>query len=138
MKLTVYFDDPCQFWVGVIESEENNKLMACRYIFGKEPKDAEILDFINHRMLPLISRGKQTVDTGYKEDKRVNPKRLLRLAAKELHRSGVSTYAQQAMKLEYESRKNERKSLSRQAQEEMKERKYELRVQKAKMKHRGR
>ncbi|UKS27386.1 YjdF family protein [Paenibacillus sp. HWE-109] len=138
MKLTIYFEDQCKFWIGIIESEENNELRACRHIFGKEPKEMEILEFVNHQMLPLISRTKQTVETKYKEDKRINPKRLARLVTTEIQQRGMSTYAQQVIKLELENRKKETKILSRQAQEELKEKKYEIKVQKAKHKHKGR
>ncbi|MDF2858689.1 MAG: hypothetical protein K0Q87_4540 [Neobacillus sp.] len=137
MKLTVYFDLQCQFWVGIIESEENNKLKAARFIFGKEPKEAEILEFINFHMLPLINRVTQTIQTKLKDERRINPKRLIRLAAKELQQHGASTYAQDSVKLELENRKKESKKNSRQDQEEIKERKYELKSQKAKLKHRG-
>lgn len=43
-KLTVFFDDP--FWVGVFERIEENKLSVCRVVFGAEPKDYEVYDFI--------------------------------------------------------------------------------------------
>ncbi|WP_269446215.1 DUF2992 family protein [Brevibacillus brevis] len=45
--------------------------------------------------------------------------------------------AQEALKLEHEKRKKEKKVYTRQQRDEMKERKRELRLQKAKAKHRG-
>ena len=43
-KLTIYFEEP--FWVGVFEELDGNKLSVCRMVFGAEPTDAEIYDFI--------------------------------------------------------------------------------------------
>ena len=43
-KLTVFFDNP--FLVGVFECVEKNKLSVCRVVFGAEPKDYEVYDFI--------------------------------------------------------------------------------------------
>lgn len=138
MRLTVFWDEQCQFWVGVIESEADNRLRACRYVFGGEPKDAEILDFIHHRLLALLDETTQTVDTAYKRERRVSPKRLIRLAARDMQQRGASTYAQQAMQLEYENRKKERQTVSKQMKELEKERKFQLKTEKAKRKHRGR
>ena len=47
-QLTVFFDDP--FWVGVFERIEENKLSVCRVVFGAEPKDYEVYDFILKNM----------------------------------------------------------------------------------------
>ncbi|UNK19423.1 YjdF family protein [Paenibacillus sp. N3/727] len=135
MKLTVYFDG--QFWVGVVEENDNGKLKAGRYIFGPEPKDDEILAFIHKDLCELISKLSQDVDITTTSDRRVNPKRLARQVAHELSMKGISSYAQEALKLEYEKRKKEKQVYTRQQRDEMKERKRELRVQKAKAKHRG-
>ena len=43
-KLTIFFDN--SFWVGVFERVEGNKLSVCRVVFGTEPKDYEVYDFI--------------------------------------------------------------------------------------------
>jgi len=138
MKLTVFFDEQLQFWVGVVESEDDQRLRAVRHIFGKEPKEAEILDFIHLDLQRLLDATTQTVQTSPREERRINPKRMSRLAAQEIRQRGASTYAQQVMSMEYEHRKLERKSDSKRRQEELKERKIALKVQKAKLKHRGR
>ncbi|MEI4525619.1 YjdF family protein [Priestia megaterium] len=54
MSLTIYHDG--QFWVGIIEVVEGGKLKAFRYVFGTEPKDTEILDFIYDRLLEVINQ----------------------------------------------------------------------------------
>ncbi|MDQ1911080.1 YjdF family protein [Paenibacillus sp. GD4] len=138
MKLTVFFDEGCRFWIGVVEQEEEGRLRAYRHIFGSEPKDAEVLAFIRSEMMERMRQTQQSAESGLRSSRRVSPKRLARQAAKELGQRGVSTLAQQAIKLELESRKRMRKVLTRQQVEEQNERKYQLRVQKAKLKHKGR
>ena len=43
-KLTVFFEEP--FWVGVYERTESGQVDACRVVFGAEPKDYEVYDFL--------------------------------------------------------------------------------------------
>lgn len=135
MKLTVYYDG--QYWVGVVEEQDKGKLKAARYIFGTEPQDEEILHFIREEMWELVSRLSQEVAVKLSETKKVNPKRLARQAAYELRRKGVSSYAQEALKLEFEKRKLEKRAYSKQQREAMKARVRELKEKKAKEKHRG-
>ena len=42
--LTVFFEGP--FWVGVFERIEDGRLSVCRVVFGSEPRDYEVLEFI--------------------------------------------------------------------------------------------
>ncbi len=44
-RLIVYFEDP--FWVGIFEKVIDKKLSAAKVTFGAEPKDIEVLEFIN-------------------------------------------------------------------------------------------
>jgi len=136
MKLTVFHDG--QYWVGVMEEQHQGKLRAARYIFGCEPHDEEILQFIRKDMMRIASGLSQEVDVERSEATRINPKRLARQAAEEVRNRGVSSYAQEALRLEYEKRKRERRSLSKQQLLASLERKRELKRLKAKQKHRGR
>jgi hypothetical protein len=43
-KLTVFFEDP--FWVGIFERIEHGKLSASKVIFGAEPKDYEVWEYV--------------------------------------------------------------------------------------------
>ena len=43
-KLTVYFEDP--FWVGVFEKQDENGYAVARVVFGSEPGDAQLYEFI--------------------------------------------------------------------------------------------
>ena len=42
--LVVRFDG--QFWVGIVERVEDGALSSCRVVFGAEPSNEEVLDFV--------------------------------------------------------------------------------------------
>lgn len=44
MQINGFFDNP--FLVGVLSGQKKNKLSVCRVVFGAEPKDYEVYDFI--------------------------------------------------------------------------------------------
>ncbi|MED4170618.1 YjdF family protein [Priestia megaterium] len=136
MSLTIYHDG--QFWVGIIEFVEDGKLRAFRYVFGAEPKDKEILDFIYYKLQDIINQSVHSgLDVKGKSNKKINPKRLQRQVAKQINKVGVSTKAQEAMKQEYEERKKSKKKRAKQYREELKEQKYLMKKQKARAKHKG-
>ncbi|PPA85222.1 DUF2992 domain-containing protein [Brevibacillus laterosporus] len=136
MKLTVLYDG--QFWVGVIEYKEKNKLKAARNLFGAEPKDAEILEFVQKDLRDLLDRATiSSVLALDKKERRINPKRMIREARKEMNNRGVSTKAEQAIQQDLEKRKKERKVLSKERKEEIATYKREVARRKAKEKHRG-
>ena len=132
-KLTVFFEEP--FWVGVFERVSDGKLSVCKATFGAEPKDYEICDFILKNYYHL--RFSPGVAADVKEVGR-NPKRVQREVQKQVQNAGIGTKSQQALKLQQEQRKTERKVMSRQQREAEKERRFELKQQKRKEKHRGR
>ena len=131
-KLTVFFDDP--FWVGVFEKFDGGKLSVCRIVFGAEPTDAEIYDFIlgNYYCLrfsaPVKTEIKQKAD---------NPKRRQRNARRQLENTGIGTRSQQALQKQREEMKIERKEMFHEQREAEKLRQFELKQQKRKEKHRG-
>jgi hypothetical protein len=44
INLTVFFEEP--FWVGVFESTDRGKLSVSKVVFGAEPKDCEVFEFV--------------------------------------------------------------------------------------------
>ncbi|MEQ7051291.1 YjdF family protein [Paenibacillaceae sp. P-4] len=136
MKLTVFFEGP--FWIGVVENTEHGRLKACRHVFGSEPKDIEVLKFVDSLMMPLIERVTQGSEDAQEPLRRINPKRLARRVAMEMKQRGISTQSQEALRLDYESRKKERVCRSREEREALQEKKRSIRIHKRKEKHRGR
>ena len=132
-KLTVFFEEP--FWVGVFERVSDGKLSVCKVTFGAEPQDYEVYDFVLKNYYRL--RFSPAVATDVKEVGR-NPKRVQREVRKQIKNTGIGTKLQQALKLQQEQLKTERKIVSREQREAEKQRQFELKQQKKKEKHRGR
>ena len=131
-KLTVYFEEP--FWVGVFERIEDDKLSVAKVTFGAEPKDYEVQEYI--RIYYSSLKFSPAVDTVVKDIKR-NPKRMQREAKKQMQETGIGTKSQQALKLQQEQNKQERKVRSREKKEADELRMFELKQQKKREKHRG-
>ena len=132
-KLTVFFDAP--FWVGVFERVSEGKLSVCKVTFVAELKDYEVYDFVLKNYYRL--RFSPAVATDVKEVGR-NPKRVQREVRKQIQNTGIGTKSQQALKLQKEQLKTERKIVSREQREAEKQRQFELKQQKRKEKHKGR
>jgi len=132
-KLTVYFENP--FWVGVFERHADGNLQVCKVVFGAEPKDGELYEFILTKWNNLVFSDAIT-DSSFRL-KPVNPKRIQRLVKKEVANSGIGTKAQQALKLQYEKGKSERKIIAQLESDQSMERKYMLHRQKHKEKLKG-
>jgi len=60
MKMTIFFDG--SFWCGIIEYlDKNGAYRAYRHLFGKEPKNAELLAFVNGQLSSILARNEQKV-----------------------------------------------------------------------------
>lgn len=131
--LKVFFEEP--FWVGVFEIYTDGKLSVCKVVFGSEPKDGELYEFIMNnyyclRFSPAVEADK------IKTCK--NPKRAKREVQKQLVNKGIGTKSQQALKLQYERTKSERTAFGRAAKDAEKQHRFEMKQQKRRNKHRGR
>ena len=107
-KLTVFFKEP--FWVGVFERVSDGKLSVCKVTFGAEPKDYEVYDFVLKNFYRL--RFSPAVVTDVKKAGH-NPKRVQREVKEQVQNTGIGTKSQQALKLQQEQLKTERKAVSR-------------------------
>ena len=133
LKLTVFFEEP--FWVGVFERKCNCRYEVFKITYGTEPKDCEIFEFVlnNYTML----RFSQPLETETVIEKTINPKRMQRAIRNQMQDQGIGTKAQQALKLQHEQNKLDKKNRSREQLKAEKEHQYELKKQKRKDKHRG-
>lgn len=93
-KLTVFFEAP--FWIGVFERIERRKLSVCKVVFGAEPKDYEVWEYLLKNYSRL--RFSPSVETVVKKES-VNPKRLQRQIRKETVATGIGTKSQQALQM---------------------------------------
>ena len=134
ITFTVFFEEP--FWVGVWERSGDGAYSAAKATFGAEPKDAEVLAFVLERF-GTLAFSKPEPDDGRARSPVSNPKRLQRAAARAVLTTGVGTKAQQALKSQYEAGKQAHKALSREERLLAEERKFQLRQEQKKAKHRG-
>ena len=131
--LTVYHDG--QFWVGLAERVEGGRYGAARIVFGAEPPDEEILQFVVGKWEKLSFFGDDPTEASKPAR---NPKRRAREAAKALKQPAMGTKAQQALANQREAMKRESAHARSQRRAEKAEAHFEQRKLKRKQKHRGR
>jgi len=132
-RLTVFFEEP--FWIGVFERISEGKLSVCKVTFGAEPKDGEIYEWMLQNWAQLHF-GPPLADA--RRPRAENPKRARRMARRSLAAQGVGTKAQQALALARGAGKQARTAARREQEQADRERRFALRVQRRKEKHRGR
>ena len=93
---TIYFEGP--FWVGIYERTQNGSLEVCRVVFGAEPKDYEVYDFLLKywgcmQFSPPVAAGQAPAEIR-------NPKRARRTAKQSMTHKGTGTKAQQALQMQ--------------------------------------
>ena len=130
--LTVYHDG--QFWVGLAEHVEGGRYGVARIVFGAEPSDEEILQFVISRWARLSFF---VGDPAEASKPAKNPKRRAHEAAKALKQPAMSTRAQQALANQRETMKRESAHVRSQRRAEEAEARFEQRKLKRKQKHRG-
>ena len=133
-SFTVLFQPP--FWVGIAERWGAEGYSAARVVFGPEPTDAQIYQWLErewHRLnfSPAVEGERLAVH-------RKNPKRAMREAREATRTRGISTKAQEVL-----SRQREQEGLARRREvkcrgEQARQEKYRLRQQKKRDKNRGR
>lgn len=133
-QLTVFFDPP--YWVGVFEERDGQVLQTCRIVFGPEPKDYEIYAFVLQQYYQLKFSRPIAIEESVSEQ-RLNPKRMQREIQKQLSQTGVSTKAQEAMRLERDAQKRERQVKSKLERDKEEQLRFKLKQEKKKQKKRG-
>lgn len=121
-KLTVYFEDP--FWVGVFERDDETGFRVSRIVFGPEPTDAELYEYIQQQYRH-VDFGKP-LQNSVRIVRKKNFKRMQREVRREVYAEGVGTKAQQAMKSQMELNKKARQVKSREKREAEKIQRFKL------------
>lgn len=130
--LTVYHDG--QFWVGIVEHVEEGKMGATRIVFGTEPSDEKVFQFVVGRWEKLIFFDGEAPS---KSKLAKNPKRRQREVSKTLKQPAMSTKAQQVIANQREAAKRTAVHKRSQKRTEKAEARFEQRKLKRKQKHRG-
>ena len=130
--LTVYHGG--QFWVGLAERIEDGRYEVARIVFGEEPSNEEILQFVISKWAKLEFFGDDPTEMNRPAK---NPKRRARVASKALKQPAMGTKAQQALASQREAMKQESVRARSQRRADEAEARFEQRKQKRKQKHRG-
>lgn len=112
VALRVFFEDP--FWIGILERVSEGRMTVSKITFGPEPRDYEVQEFLMKNYYSL--RFSPAVAAAVKEN-HVNPKRIQRQVRRELQDTGMGTKSQQALKLQQEQMKTDRRAVSREKKE---------------------
>lgn len=133
-KCTIYFEDP--FYVGIFERIDERGYSVARYVFGAEPGDAELVQFVrnDYRRLQFSSPVPCTKDL----ISNMNFKRRQREARRQAEQTDIGTRAQRALQAEYERQKLSRHEINHAEREEAEQQKFLLKQKQKKQKHRGR
>mgnify|MGYP004621959419 CR=1 FL=1 len=91
-RLTVYFEDP--FWVGLYEREDGGRYEVSRIVFGAEPKDYEVWEYVLRSYSGL--KFSPAVEAARKRAAG-DPKRRRREAERLMRGAGIGTKSQQAL-----------------------------------------
>ena len=129
--LTAYSEDG--FWHGLFEQEYEGTYQVCRVTFGQEPKEDEILEFLQTQFTQLSFSPAATVKQHVKIK---NPKRLQRAVKKQVKQK-VSSKSQELLQLQCEERKKISKHQSSVQKQLLKQEKFERKQQKRREKHKG-
>lgn len=135
--LTLYHDG--QFWVGLIERVEDGAYGVARIVFGAEPSDEEVLQFVLHQWhkLAFFESKDDEAETSAQSKLAKNPKRRQREVTKALNRPALSTKAQQALAEQREAAKGAATQTRKLQHEIEKQSRFQQRIEKRKQKHRG-
>jgi len=137
IKATIFYDK--RYWVGSFERTDKAGYAIARHIFGGEPADSEVFEFVLHHYHELKFGDLKRFNL---EIKRMNPKRVQREVRREMERikktARPSTLAQDYMREEMEKKKLLRKQSGAAEKLARKERQFLLRQEKKKEKRRGR
>ena len=122
--------------MDVFEREDDTGYRVSRIVFGPEPADAELYEYIQ-KEYKRLDFGKP-IESQVRIVRKENFKRMQRDVRKEVYEEGIGTKAQQAMKLQTELNKKERQVVvSREKREAEKVLLFKWKQQKKKEKHRG-
>ena len=132
-SLTILFEAP--FWIGLYERTDNGKYEVCKITFGSEPKDYEVYEFLLKNWHKL--KFSPPIQAEVAIERKINPKRMQREIQSQLQDKGIGTKAQQALQMQREELKLERRQMNKEQKEAEKLRQFQMKQQKRKEKHKG-
>ena len=131
-RFTVLFVPP--FWEGILERQDGRRYETARVVFGAEPTEQEVWEFVLHR-LPRLPTGSR-IQTAEAAPRIRNPKRLQRSIARE-QRNAVGKKAWAALAASREEQKARLRSRTAEQRRQQEQEKFQKRTAKRREKHRG-
>lgn len=136
IKATIFFAK--QFWVGTFERTDKEGYAVARHIFGAEPSDPEVYDFVLNNYQSLNFGEAKNIQV---KIHRKNPKRVQREVRREMEKLKEtirpSKVAQDYIREEIEKKKKERKKISSAHKQACKDEKFAIKQLKKKQKKQG-
>ncbi|MCH9626242.1 MAG: putative protein YjdF [Chlamydiales bacterium] len=136
IKATIFFEK--RFWVGTFERTDKEGYAIARHIFGSEPSDPEVYEFVLNNYHELKFGEAKEINI---QVQRKNPKRIQREVRREMEKikeiNRPSTLAQDYMREELEKKQKERKSISSAEKQARKDEQFVVKQHKKKKKQRG-
>lgn len=134
LKLTVLYQE--QFWVGIFERRDSSGYAVGRTIFGSEPTDPEVLQFLLREYHTIrFTTPLEDEKPPVREYK--NPKRRMREVRQMQSKMPTISKAQDALRLELEKNKLISKKVSGEERRLEEQRQFEMKQAKKKKKLRG-
>lgn len=136
---TVFFDG--SLWVGVLEISDPAGVRAARHVFGPEPSNAELAEFVRRGFDRLLERALAAPPVPADRrppPRRPNPKRAARRVAREQAARPLTTAAQDALREAYEQVKSESRAAARRRRAEESAARRAIGRSKARARRRGR
>jgi len=132
VRFTVLFEEP--FWVGIAERTDEAGYAVARHVFGAEPTEPEVYQFVLRHGSALAFSAPLPGETRPREG---NFKRQQREARQAMAQTAVSSKAHEAMRLELEAHKQAKLEISKADREAEKARRFQQAQERKKEKHRG-
>jgi len=129
-----------QWWIGLFERKDEANYAVAKHIFGQEPTDPEIYDFVLKSWQVLkftepLNTDELEIKVQRKNFKRV--RREIRKLLEKLDHARPMTHAQEVLSQDLEKNKKTRKAQSAQEKQAEEKFKFSLKQAKRKQKHRG-
>lgn len=136
IKATVILENA--LWVGIFERNDPDGYAVSRKIFGSEPTDAELYDFVSTHFEELKFTEPQIFKLIIKRKKY---KRMQREVRREIEnvkkKTSYTSHAQEVIKLELEKNKKLKKNISKAEKEARQAERFQQKQAKKKKKHKG-
>jgi len=137
IQATIFFEKI--YWVATFERTDKDGYAVARHIFGGEPSDPEIYDFVLNHYKELKFGEIKDINI---QIQRMNPKRVQREVRREMEKFKISTkpstLAQDYIREELEKKKKEKKSITSAEKQARKDQQFAIKQKKKKKKQQGR